>query len=71
MTTTNSQRPVRVGADIGGTFTDLVMLMSDGTYSVHKASTTIDDFSKGIADGLSSMLSGEGIDPARAVLSHR
>jgi N-methylhydantoinase A len=64
----NSDRPraslqLRVGADIGGTFTDLVFLRSDGQYSVRKVSTTVDDFSKGIADGLMAFLSDEELTP--------
>jgi N-methylhydantoinase A len=52
-----------VGADIGGTFTDLVFLRSDGQYSVRKVSTTMDDFSKGIVDGLTAFLSDEELTP--------
>ena len=54
---------LRVGADIGGTFTDLVFLRSDGQYSVRKVSTTMDDFSKGIVDGLTAFLSDEELTP--------
>jgi N-methylhydantoinase A len=42
----------RVGVDIGGTFTDLVLLASDGTITTKKVSTTTDDYSRGIIDGL-------------------
>ena len=64
----NSAKPsaslqLRVGADIGGTFTDLVFLRSDGQYSVRKVSTTVDDFSKGIVDGLTAFLSEEELTP--------
>lgn len=64
----NSAKPraslqLRVGADIGGTFTDLVFLRSDGQYSVRKVSTTMDDFSKGIVDGLTAFLSDEEPTP--------
>ncbi|MEE2842355.1 MAG: hydantoinase/oxoprolinase family protein [Chloroflexota bacterium] len=52
-----------MGADIGGTFTDLVFLRSDGQYSVRKVSTTMDDFSKGIVDGLTAFLSDEELTP--------
>ncbi len=54
---------VRVGADIGGTFTDLVLLRSDGAYTVRKVSTTVEDFSKGITDGLTELLSDERLAP--------
>ena len=64
----NSAKPraslqLRVGADIGGTFTDLVFLRSDGQYSLRKVSTTMDDFSKGIVDGLTAFLSDEELTP--------
>ena len=64
----NSAKPraslqLRVGADIGGTFTDLVFLRSDGQYFVRKVSTTMDDFSKGIVDGLTAFLSDEELTP--------
>ena len=55
---------VRVGADIGGTFTDLVLLKPDGTYVVRKVSTTVDDFSRGIASGLSELLADEDLSPS-------
>ena len=53
--TTKNQ--IRVGADIGGTFTDLVMLRSDGNYSVQKVPSTVEDFSRGIVEGLDAFLS--------------
>ena len=53
---------IRIGADIGGTFTDLVLMRSDGTYTVRKVSTTVDDFSKGIANGLATLLEDERLD---------
>ncbi len=58
-----SELSIRVGADIGGTFTDLVLLRSDGAYTVRKVSTTADDFSKGIASGLSELLLDETLTP--------
>lgn len=64
MSTENSPPRIRVGADIGGTFTDLVLLRSDGAYTVRKVSTTVDDFSRGIASGLAELLSNEQIAPA-------
>ena len=52
---------LRIGADIGGTFTDLVMLRSDGHYTVRKVSTTVDDFSRGIVEGLEDFLLTENL----------
>ncbi len=58
--TTKNQ--IRVGADIGGTFTDLVMLRSDGNYSVQKVPSTVEDFSRGIVEGLDAFLSGNQLN---------
>ena len=45
---------VRVGADIGGTFTDLAFLTADGSVFREKAFTTPGDWAQGILDGLGS-----------------
>ena len=45
---------VRVGADIGGTFTDLAFLTADGIVFREKAFTTPGDWAQGILDGLGS-----------------
>ena len=42
----------RVGVDIGGTFTDLVFLTADGSALTLKVPSTPDDYSRGIAEGL-------------------
>ena len=52
----------RVGADIGGTFTDLVVAAPDGRAFTRKVLSTPDDYSRGIVDGLSALLAGEGLD---------
>ena len=44
-----------VGVDIGGTFTDLVAVSTDGQTFRAKSPTTPDDFSRGIADGLNRL----------------
>jgi N-methylhydantoinase A len=46
----------RIGIDIGGTFTDLVFLASDGTVERAKVLSTPEDYSLGIARGLESTL---------------
>ena len=46
----------RVGADIGGTFTDLVVIDPDGHVLVAKVPSTIDDYSRGIVEGLRALL---------------
>ncbi len=56
---------VRVGVDIGGTFTDLLVLdQSTGAYFVGKTLTTPDDPSRAVRVGLAEMLKRHGIDPA-------
>ena len=50
----------RVGIDIGGTFTDLVLMGEDGSLHAEKLLTTPDDFGRGIADGLAAALSNIG-----------
>ena len=42
----------RLAADIGGTFTDLVLLDEDGTLHVHKTPSTPDDFKAGVLNGV-------------------
>ena len=46
----------RLGSDIGGTFTDLVLISPDGRYTTRKVSSTVDDYSRGIAEGAVAML---------------
>ena len=48
---------VRVGCDIGGTFTDLVLVDDDlGTTHVAKVPSTPDDFARGVLAGLDAVL---------------
>ena len=54
-----------LGADIGGTFTDLVLAAPDGSYTRKKVASTVDDYSRGIVDGLSARnVYGVAIDSA-------
>src|SRR5215211_4416535 len=46
----------RVGADIGGTFTDVVLVAPDGAFATRKVLSTVDDYSRGIIEGLSDLL---------------
>ena len=45
----------RVGADIGGTLTDLVLLDQDGTLHTKKVPSTVDAYEEAIVDGLASV----------------
>jgi N-methylhydantoinase A len=60
----------RLGADIGGTFTDLVLAGPDGRYARKKVSSTVDDYSRGIVEGLSALLEEEGLPPNVAEIVH-
>jgi N-methylhydantoinase A len=46
----------RAAADIGGTFTDIVLLAPDGRAFTKKVLSTVDDYARGIVDGLVSLL---------------
>lgn len=50
-----------IGVDIGGTFTDLVVLSSAGEVTTAKAATTPDDFSAGVMDGIGEAAHRMGI----------
>ena len=49
----------RVGADIGGTFTDIVALGADGGLRRMKVPSTTDDYARGICAGLADGLGAE------------
>ena len=59
---------VRVGVDIGGTFTDLLVLdQSSGAYYVGKTLTTPDDPSRAVRTGLADMLQRHDVDPGKVL----
>ncbi len=47
---------LRVGIDIGGTFTDLVVIGTDGRVRVRKTASTPHDYAEGIVEGLRTLL---------------
>ncbi len=47
---------LRIGVDIGGTFTDLVAIGADGTVTTHKTASTPHDYGEGIMVGLNALL---------------
>ncbi|MBI0434962.1 hydantoinase/oxoprolinase family protein [Roseomonas sp. KE0001] len=62
MTAPSSSSPLSLGIDIGGTFTDLVILdPADGRASIWKESTTPDDPSRGAITGLQRLLARDRI----------
>ena len=46
----------RLGIDIGGTFTDIVLMSDDGTVVTQKVPSTPDDYARGILDGLAPLM---------------
>lgn len=56
---------VRVAVDIGGTFTDIALTTADGLVHESKVSSTPDDPSRAVVEGLAQLLVELGIAPAR------
>src|SRR6516164_9413283 len=50
----------RAGVDIGGTFTDIVLLDENGERFTKKVSSTVDDYARAIVDGLGELLAEIG-----------
>jgi len=74
----------RVGVDVGGTFTDIVLLGSDGTIHTKKISSSVENYAQAIVEGLTEVfretgLGGEAIEEIRhgttvaanAILEHK
>jgi N-methylhydantoinase A len=51
----------RVGVDIGGTFTDIVLLDADGRVHTKKVSSSVDDYARAIAEGLDEVFRETGL----------
>ena len=49
-----------IGVDIGGTFTDIVLMAQSGAIATFKTLTTPDDFGRGIAAGITGVLESQG-----------
>src|SRR5215467_9092915 len=47
-----AMRQLRVGVDIGGTFTDIVFLDAGGQIHTKKVSSSVDNYARAIVDGL-------------------
>ena len=66
-----TERTYRIGTDIGGTFTDLVLLGSDGIYRVKKVLSTPPDYERGVIEGVETLLAEHGVAPgAVAEIAH-
>ena len=59
-----SHQKYRVGADIGGTFTDLIVVDNEtGAFSIGKVLTTPDDPSRAVEESLTETLEAAGVRP--------
>jgi N-methylhydantoinase A len=74
----------RVGVDVGGTFTDIVLLGDDGTIHTKKISSSVENYAQAIVEGITQVfhetgLAGGAIDEIRhgttvasnAILEHK
>jgi N-methylhydantoinase A len=59
---------LRVGADIGGTFTDIVFLGDDGAVRAAKLLSTPDDYGRAILDGLAADRANTGPEPIAEIV---
>jgi len=59
-------RTCRVGVDIGGTFTDIVVYGSDGALARRKVLSTAHDYTEAVIEGAVAALGDLGLEPAAA-----
>ena len=84
MTSASSNRGYRLGVDVGGTFTDIVLMGPEGQITVKKVSSTPSRYDEGIITGVRQILEEAGVAPedveevchsttaaTNAVLEHR
>jgi N-methylhydantoinase A len=57
----------RIGVDVGGTFTDFILVRPDGSISLQKVPTTLPDQSLGVIQGIGALAADEGLE-LRALL---
>jgi len=65
MMSSMTRKTYRIGIDVGGTFTDLVAVDSDGVTTFTKSASTPQDQSIGVLNGLEDLAVGFGLDLAR------
>lgn len=58
-------RCCRLGVDIGGTFTDLVLIGADGSVVTHKVLSTPDDYGRAIVSAIREMAVAGRLEPER------
>ena len=54
---------IRVGGDVGGTFTDIMFIDERGTIGVRKVLSTPADYSRAIVEGVAKHLAEQGQNP--------
>lgn len=54
----------RAGVDIGGTFTDIVLVGSDGSIHTKKVSSSVENYAAAIVDGLAELFAETGLTGA-------
>lgn len=54
----------RLGVDVGGTFTDFVLVRPDGDLRISKVPTTLEDQSIGVMRGIAALARDEGLESA-------
>lgn len=55
---------LKISADIGGTFTDIALILADGRMATRKIPSTPDDYGRGVVEGMLGLIAEHGIDPA-------
>src|SRR5205823_8059044 len=58
---TTGMTAYRVGVDIGGTFTDIVLLGEDGTIHTKKISSSVENYAHAIVEGLAEVFQESGL----------
>ena len=54
----------RIGVDVGGTFTDVVVTSRSGDIYTYKLPSTPQDFSEGVIAGIREIIESHGVEPA-------
>ncbi|MEI6161771.1 MAG: hydantoinase/oxoprolinase N-terminal domain-containing protein, partial [Roseococcus sp.] len=54
----------RIGVDVGGTFTDVVLALPGGRLIVNKTTTTPADPGEAVAAGIAAVIAEAGLDPS-------